>query len=99
MRNEVQRLSLTDFGNMMESQRNTAVTKTQGYEKLILMMECGACGYKSPIETEAGPLVRQCCCCGTKSMACRAPVTVYLGTRQVVIYSTDDRQRRVGPTC
>ena len=82
---EVQCLSLTDFGNTMENQRNTAITKTQGYAKLILLMECGACGYKSPIETEAGSLVRQCYCCGTKNTASRAPVSVFLGTRPVDI--------------
>lgn len=82
---EVQCLSLTDFGNMMENQRNTAITKTQGYAKLILLMKCGACGYESPIETEVGSIVRQCYCCGTKNNASRAPVTVFLGTRQVVI--------------
>lgn len=78
-------LGLTDYGNMMENQRNTAITKTQGYAKLILLMECGACGYKSPIETEAGSLDRQCYCCGTKNKASRAPVAVFLGGRQIVI--------------
>ena len=82
---EVQSLSLTDFGNMIENQRNTAITKTQGYAKLILLMKCGACGYESPIETEAGSMVRQCYCCGTKNKASRASITVFLGTRQVVI--------------
>ena len=82
---EVQCLSLTDYGNMMENQRNTAITKMQGYAKLILLMKCGACGYESPVETEAGSLIRQCYCCGTKNKASRAPVSVFLGTRQVDI--------------
>lgn len=82
---EVQCLSLKDFGNMIENQRNTAITKTQGYATLILLMKCAACGYESPIETEAGSMVRQCYCCGTRNKASRAGVTVFLGSRQVEI--------------
>lgn len=82
---EVQCLSLTDFGDMMANQRNTAITKTQGYAKLILLMECGACGYKSPVETEPGAMRRECYCCGATNITSRGPVTVYLGTSMIEI--------------
>jgi len=82
---EVQCLSLTDFGDMMANQRNTAITKTQGYAKLILLMECGACGYKSPVETEPGAMLRECYCCGATNKTSRGSVTVYLGTNMVEI--------------
>ena len=82
---KVQCLSLTDFGNMMANQRNTAITKTQGYAKLILLIECGACGYKSPVETEPGAMLRECYCCGATNKTSRGSVTVYLGTNMVEI--------------
>jgi YD repeat-containing protein len=82
---EVQCLSLTDFGDMMANQRNTAITKTQGYAKLILLMECGACGYKSPVETEPGAMLRECYCCGATNKTSRGAVTVFLGTSMVQI--------------
>jgi hypothetical protein len=82
---KVQCLSLTDFGDMMANQRNTAITKTQGYAKLILLMECGACGYKSPVETEPGDMLRECYCCGATNKTSRGSVTVFLGTNMVEI--------------
>ena len=82
---KVQCLSLTDFGDMMANQRNTAITKTQGYAKLILLIECGACGYKSPVETEPGAMLRECYCCGATNKTSRGSVTVYLGTNMVEI--------------
>jgi len=82
---EVQCLSLTDFGDMMANQRNTAITKTQGYAKLILLMKCGSCGYESPVETEAGSFARECYCCGARNRANRGAVNVFLGTSMVQI--------------
>ena len=83
--NKVQCLSLTDFGDTMANQRNTAITKTQGYAKLILLMECGACGYKSPVETEPGEMLRQCYCCGATNKTRRGAVSVFLGSQMVQI--------------
>ena len=82
---KVQCLSLTDFGDMMANQRNTAITKTQGYAKLILLMKCGVCGYESPVETEPGDMLRECYCCGATNKTSGGSVTVYLGTNIVEI--------------
>ena len=82
---EVQCRSLTDYGDMMANQRNTAITKTQGYAKLVLLMECGACGYKSPVETEPGAMLRECYCCGATNKTSRGAVTVFLGSSMVQI--------------
>lgn len=82
---EVQCLSLTDFGDMMANQRNTAIAKTQGYAKLILLMKCGACDYESPVETEAGAMLRECYCCGATNKSSRGAFTVFLGTSMVEI--------------
>ena len=69
----------------MANQRNTAITKTQGYAKLILLMKCGACGYESPVETEPGDMLRECYCCGTTNKTSRGSVTIFLGTNRVDI--------------
>jgi len=76
--NTVESKSLMDFGNMIANQSTAALLKSSGhYAKLVLMMECGQCGYKSPIETEAGEMVRQCYCCGTTNKTNRAVINVF----------------------
>jgi len=76
---------LTEFGDMMANQSSVAALKQQGqYARLVLMMECGRCGYKSPVETEAGEMERQCYCCGAINTGTRGNVKVFMGTGQAV---------------
>ena len=77
--------SLTDPGNAMANQSVVANLKQQGqYAKFILEMECGRCGYKSPIETEGGDLTRQCYCCGAENTGTRGTINVFVGNGQMV---------------
>lgn len=70
--------SLTVFGDdVFTTQSLVAALKQNGqYSRLILLMECGRCGYKSPVETDAGPLERECYCCGTINTGDRGNVNV-----------------------
>jgi hypothetical protein len=78
--------SLTGFGEMMAYQTSVAHLKMTGnYARLMLLMECGRCGYKSPVETEPGELVRQCYCCGTVNKGQRGTINVFLGSTGVEI--------------
>jgi HEAT repeat protein len=77
----VESLSLTAFGDAMKSQASVAQLKQQGnYANFILLMECGRCGYKSPVETQAGPMERECYCCGATNKTTRGTINVMLGS-------------------
>lgn len=77
---------LTVFGDPMVNQSTVANLKAQGqYAKFILEMECGACGYKSPVETEGGSLERQCYCCGATNTGMRGMVMVIGPAGEVAI--------------
>jgi hypothetical protein len=77
--------SLTDPGNAIANQSVVANLKQQGqYAKFILQMECGRCGYKSPVETEGGDLTRQCYCCGAENTGTRGTINVFVGNGQMV---------------
>ncbi|MDR0430595.1 MAG: DUF805 domain-containing protein [Tannerellaceae bacterium] len=74
----VEALSLTAFGNVVKDQNSVAFLKSTGqYASFILQMECGYCGYKSPVETKEGNLERQCYACGTVNKTQRAQIRVY----------------------
>lgn len=78
--------SLTEFGNLFANQSSVAAVKKSGqYAKLVLLMECGRCGYKSPVETEAGDMERECYCCGTTNTGSRGTVNVMLDAQMVEI--------------
>jgi hypothetical protein len=82
----VESLSMTGFGDMMKNQVGAAQLKSMGrYAKLVLLMECGHCGYKSPVETEPGPMTRECYCCGTTNQGTRASIHVAIGPGMVEI--------------
>jgi hypothetical protein len=77
--------SLTLFGDMMANQSVVASMKQQGqYTRFILQMECGRCGYKSPIESVSGNLTRQCYCCGAKNSGTRGSIDVVGPNGQMV---------------
>lgn len=78
--------SLTAFGDhAFKSQGMVAMLQSRGqYARFVLLMECGRCGYKSPVETVAGPMERQCYCCGAMNTTTRAPITVYGGSGEAV---------------
>lgn len=71
-------MSLTAYGDdPMRSQLVVAQLKQQRqYANFVLLMECGRCGYKSPVETSAGEMERQCYCCGAVNRTHRASVSV-----------------------
>lgn len=72
--------SLTSFGDGIKSQGAVANMKAAGrYANFILLMECGRCGYKSPVETEGGHLERQCYCCGATNDGMRGMISVISG--------------------
>lgn len=72
------------FGNDMAQINATAALKVSGnYSTLILMMECGACGYESPVETQSGEFVRTCCCCGATNQCERGTISVHFGLSRV----------------
>jgi hypothetical protein len=82
----VESLSLTAYGDPMKSQLSVAQLKLQGhYANFILLMECGRGGYKSPVETQPGPMERECYCCGAKNKTSRGTITVALGSTSVEI--------------
>jgi len=73
----VDALSLTVFGDAVKSQSSVAILKSQGqYASFMLEMECGHCGYKSPVETKEGDFERQCYSCGTVNRTRRGKITV-----------------------
>jgi hypothetical protein len=83
----VESLSLTSYGDdAMKSQASVAQLQQQGhYANFVLLMECGRCGYKSPVETQAGAMERQCYCCGATNKTSRGNITIYLGSAVVEI--------------
>jgi len=77
--------SLRAFGDPFKNQSCVAQLKAAGrYSRLILLMECGRCGYQSPVETEAGPLARECYCCGAENTGERGSVNVVSGDGRFV---------------
>jgi hypothetical protein len=82
----VESLSLTAYGDAMKSQLSVAQLQRQGqYANFILLMECGRCGYKSPVETQAGAMERECYCCGATNKTSRGTINVYAGSSPVKI--------------
>jgi len=82
----VESLSLTAYGDAMKSQLSVAQLRGQGqYANFVLLMECGQCGYKSPVETQAGPMTRQCYCCGATNNTTRGNINVNLGPNMIEI--------------
>jgi len=79
--------SLKMFGDGFQNQSVVASLKQAGkYARLVLLMECGRCGYQSPVETQAGSLVRECYCCGANNTGSRGSVSVIVsGGRTVEI--------------
>jgi hypothetical protein len=73
----VKSVSLTDFGNGYNNQLSAATLKSRGqYASLVLLMECGRCAYKSPVETAKGEFERQCYACGAVNRTRRGAINV-----------------------
>jgi hypothetical protein len=69
--------ALTASGDPMKQQQTVANLRSVGkYASLVLFMECGRCGYESPVETDAGRMSRQCYCCGATNTGARGEITV-----------------------
>jgi hypothetical protein len=82
----VESVSLTAFGDAMTSKTFVAHLKSAGrYGAFILLLECGHCGYKSPVETKAGDFERQCYACGATNKSFRATIHINAGSRVVQI--------------
>jgi transposase-like protein len=59
------------------SQSMVALLKSTGqYASFVLQMECGHCGYKSPVETKGGSFERQRYACGTVNKTQRGKINV-----------------------
>jgi hypothetical protein len=75
----VELASLTGFGDTYQNGMSiVALMRSGEYARLVLLMECGRCGYQSPVETQEGPLVRECYCCGAQNSGGRGAVNVVL---------------------
>lgn len=86
VRKQVESGSLTAFGDAMKSQTSVAQLKSAGeYATFVLLMECGHCGYKSPVETKAGDFKRQCYACGAINKSQRGTINVFVGSNMVQI--------------
>ncbi|MDR2567093.1 MAG: hypothetical protein LBC97_13760 [Bifidobacteriaceae bacterium] len=73
----VESKSLTSGGDSMKGPFGVAMLKSAGeYATLVLLMECGQCGYKSPVETTEGSFDRQCYACGTVNHTKRGNIQV-----------------------
>jgi hypothetical protein len=82
----VDSVSLTAFGDAMMSQTAVAQLKSAGeYAVFVLLLECGHCGYKSPVETKAGDIERQCYACGAVNRTHRGTINVFVGSKMVQI--------------
>ena len=92
----VESVSLTAYGDPMKSQASVAHMKARGqYANFVLLMECGRCGYKSPVETgcgykspveaKVGIMERECYCCGATNITSRGPIEVFIGSGFVEI--------------
>ena len=79
--------SLKMFGDSFQNQSVVAALKQSGkYARLVLLMECGRCGYQSPVETQEGSLARECYCCGASNTGTRGGINVIVsGGRAVEI--------------
>jgi len=68
----------------MKGQTAVAQLKSAGqYAAFVLLLECGHCGYKSPVETKAGDFERQCYACGAINKSHRGTINVFLGSKMV----------------
>ncbi|MGA2570261.1 MAG: hypothetical protein ABSF23_07045 [Terracidiphilus sp.] len=77
---------LKGFGNEVANLNCVAYLKQSGqYSRLVLLMKCGKCGYESPVETEAGTIVRECYCCGVTNKGHRGNVNVFVRSNRVEI--------------
>jgi uncharacterized membrane protein YhaH (DUF805 family) len=82
----VKALSLTAFGNVEKNQNGVALLKSTGqYASFVLQIECGHCGYKSPVETTGGVFERQCYACGTVNETRRAQIRVHTSQGAITI--------------
>ena len=82
----VEFLSIKGFGNEMANLNCVAFLKQSGqYSRLILLMKCGKCGYESPVETQAGTIVRECYCCGVANKGHRGNINVFVRSNRVEI--------------
>ena len=82
----VESVSLTAFGDPMKSQSAVAQLRQAGqYASFVLLMECGHCGYKSPVETQAGDMERQCYCCGATNSSFRGTIDVITGSKMIEV--------------
>jgi hypothetical protein len=83
---QVEAVSLTASGDWMQTVTGVAQLKLAGqYATLVLLLECGHCGYKSPVETEGGDFERQCYACGAINKCHRGPVNVFIHSKMVEI--------------
>lgn len=74
------------FGNDMAQMSTVAALQKAGkYARVVLLMECGRCGYQSPVETQAGPFIRECYCCGAENKGERGTVSIFTGGSMVAI--------------
>ncbi len=86
VREQVESVSLTAFGDGMKSASSVAQLKSLGhYAAFVLLLECGHCGYKSPVETEVGDFQRQCYACGAMNRSRRGTINVFVGSKVVQI--------------
>lgn len=82
----VESVSLKAFGDDRDVLTAVAQLKSAGqYAALILLMGCGRCGYKSPVETKAGEFERQCYACGAMNKSHRGTISVVVGSKAVEI--------------
>jgi hypothetical protein len=82
----VESVRLTAFGDAMKSHTSVAQLKLAGqYAAVVLLLECGHCGYKSPVETKAGDFERQCYACGAMNKSHRGTINVFVGSKTVQI--------------
>ena len=82
----VESVGLTAFGDAMKGQTSVAQLKSAGqYAVFVLLLECGHCGYKSPVETKAGDIERQCYACGAMNKSHRGTINVLFGSKMVQI--------------
>ena len=68
------------FDDLMKGAQMVIEIRQRGsYANLIHLMQCGHCGYESPIETEPEDMTRQCYCCGATNTGGRGSVNIIAG--------------------
>lgn len=68
------------FDDLMKGAQMVIEIRQRGsYANLIHLMQCGHCGYESPIETEPEGMTRQCYCCGATNTGGRGSVNIIAG--------------------